>query len=392
MNSQQSVIATYKAQYGRVPKYIIEAPGRVNLIGEHTDYNDGFVLPMSINQSLLIAIEPRKDQIVRIFSADFDEEAKFSLEHFQKTGLSWIEYVKGVAWSLETAGHKLGGWNGVIKSNIPVGAGLSSSAAIEMGVALSFSTVSDFEWNPTQAANLCRQAENNWVGVSCGIMDQLIVGIGRKDHAALIDSRTLDVQHVPVPREFSVVIMDTMKRRELAGSVYNKRYVECQKAAKMLDVAALRDVTITQFHKNKFKLEHKIRKRAKHVITENQRTLKAAEAMKNNNINALQTLLNQSHQSLKDDFEVTSKELDLLVNYAQEQNGNYGARMTGAGFGGCAVAFVEKGVEEQFTELVSKKYKESTGKKPEFYISTANEGARLIWERVDNDQNKRDVV
>ncbi|MCE5231042.1 galactokinase, partial [bacterium] len=229
MSIMQNVTRDFDERYGQKPAVVVRAPGRVNIIGEHTDYNDGFVFPMAIDRATWIALRPREDRIVNIRTLDLDESDEFALDDIRKNGNSWSEYVKGVAWALQEEGFALRGWDGVLSSDVPIGSGLSSSAALELAVARAFSAVSGFEWNATRMARLGQKAENKWVGVNCGIMDQLISAEGRAGQALLIDCRSLELKPYPLPAGASVVIMDTATRRGLEGSAYNERRAQCDK-------------------------------------------------------------------------------------------------------------------------------------------------------------------
>ena len=353
------------------------------MIGDHTDYNDGFVLPMAIDRAIWIALCPRDDGRVRLHALDFDETADFALHAFRSTDAGWIEYVKGVAWSLQEAGYALGGWEGVVTGDVPRGAGLSSSAALELAAARAFLCVgsslgADVLWEPKAMAKLCQRAENEWVGVRCGIMDQMISAAGRADHALLIDCRSLETEAVPLPPDTVVVVLDTATRRGLADSAYNERRAQCEAAANVFGVQALRDVGPEQFEKRAPELDAVTRRRARHVVTENERTLQAARAMRRGDAVEVGQLMAASHASLRDDFEVSSDELDTMAACARSEEGCYGARMTGAGFGGCAVALVQADAADTFVEGVGPCYHSATGIGPEVYVCRAIDGARVV--------------
>ncbi len=375
MDIQERIAQDYQARFGEAPHRWTRAPGRVNLIGEHTDYNDGFVFPVAIDRAIWIAIRRRTDRKVRVYSLDFDSEGCFSLDKLEHGPKSWLEYVKGVAFALQENGHKLEGWEGVMAGNVPVGAGLSSSAALEMAVARAFAVSSDLTWDPARMARAGQQAENAWLGLNTGIMDQMISAAGKAGHALLIDCRSLETMLAPMPRHAVVVIMDTMTRRGLINSAYNERFAECKAAARFFNVPALRDVTLAQFNSLGGGLDPVVRRRARHVISENERTLNALDAMRQDDAARLGRLMNASHASLRDDFEVCNKELNLIVALAQAQPGCLGARMTGAGFGGCAVALVSEEQAAQFSAAVSQGYAAATGLTPNLYLCTASEGA-----------------
>jgi galactokinase len=375
---QQQVTAEFEKRFGQAPAHVIRAPGRVNLIGEHTDYNDGFVLPMAIDRAAWIALQPRMDGRVIVHSVDFDQQAEFTLDYLSKAGDGWIEYIKGVAWALLENGYKLTGWEGVIAGDVPIGAGLSSSAALEMATARAFSLTSGFEWNPPVMAKIGQKAENSWVGANTGIMDQMISASGRADHALLIDCRSLDTELVPLPPGTVVVVMDTATRHQHTESGYNERRQQCEEAARYFHVAALRDVTIEQFEAKANGLNDVTRRRARHVITENARTLEAAEVMRQGDAERMGELMDASHISMRDDFEISRQEMDTMVALAQGHIACYGARMTGGGFGGCAVALVNAEKAEVFADTVAVSYFQATGLKPSIYVCRATDGANVV--------------
>ncbi|UCG23043.1 MAG: galactokinase, partial [Chloroflexota bacterium] len=275
---KQMVVDAFRARFGGPPAVLARSPGRVNLIGEHTDYNDGFVLPMAIDRAIWIALRPRADRQVHVSSLDFEGSGQFDLASFQHEEEGWLEYIKGTAWALSAEGHSLSGWEGVFAGDVPIGAGLSSSAALELATARAFAAVSDLAWEPAEMALLGQKAENDWVGLNCGIMDQMISASGQAGHAVLIDCRSLETAAVPLPPESTVVVLDTATRRGLVDSAYNERRAQCEAAAVFFDVPALRDVTTAQFEARSAGLEPLIRQRARHVITEDQRTLQAVDA------------------------------------------------------------------------------------------------------------------
>jgi len=362
-------------RYGECPAFLVRAPGRVNLIGEHTDYNDGFVLPLAIEREVWIALRPRPDGTVAVSSADFEENAVFALDDLVRGGPAWGEYVKGTAWSLAAAGYQLQGWDGAVRSDVPIGAGLSSSAAVELATARAFATIAQLDWNPAAMARLAQRAENEWVGMRCGIMDQMIAAVGREGHAVLIDCRTLTTRPVPLPDRTVVVVMDTATRRGLVESAYNERRRQCEDAAAFFGVRALRDVSLEMLERADQRLDAASARRARHVVTENARTLAAADAMCGGDAPALGALMTESHRSLRDDFEVSSIALDTMVDIAQEQEACYGARMTGGGFGGCAVALVDRAAVDSFVARVTEEYERRTRTAPRLYVTGATAGA-----------------
>lgn len=378
MSLQHTVIQAFTSRYAEPPAVVVRAPGRVNLIGEHTDYNDGFVLPMAIDRAVWIALRPRPDRLVRVHSLDLEASESFDLASLRHTDAGWIEYLKGVAWALSDAGYALQGWEGVMAGDVPRGAGLSSSAAIELATARAFQAVAGFDWDATAMALIGQRAENDWVGVNCGIMDQMISAAGQAGHALLIDCRSLESQAVPLPAGTAVVILDTATRRGLVESAYNERRAQCEAAARYFGVRALRDVSVDQFAAQAAGLDELTLRRARHVITENARTLAAADAMRRGDAAGLGRLMDASHSSLRDDFEVTNDALNVMVDCAQQAPGCYGARMTGAGFGGCAVALVDAERAPDFAGTVAERYQAQTSIVPAVYVCTAADGASLV--------------
>ena len=378
---RERVLHEFERRTGAKAPLLARAPGRVNLIGDHTDYNDGFVLPMAIDRAVWIALRPRDDDRVVAHSLDFGEDASFDVRHIEHGESGWAEYLRGVAWALDplaTAdGHPLCGWEGVLAGDVPLGAGLSSSAALELATARAFAAVCGVTWDPTAIARLAQRAENRWVGVNSGIMDQLISAAGVAGHALLIDCRSLDTRAVELPAGVSVVVLDTATRRELVTSEYNERRARCEEAARQFGVKALRDVDERMFAERADSLDDVTRRRARHVVTENSRVLAAADALAAGDARRVGELMDESHRSLRDDFEVSRPELDAMVEIAQAQEGCFGARMTGAGFGGCAVALVEGVRAERFATEVARRYAGDVGLTPAVYVCAAAAGASL---------------
>lgn len=394
------VVAAFRERHGRAPELLVRAPGRVNLIGEHTDYNDGFVLPAAIDRELWIALRPRNDRRVVLESLDrgpggFDLDGVAGAARDLGGGGpsdaapngtagrapgsaedGWIEYLKGVAWVLAREGRPLTGWEGVLASQVPIGAGLSSSAALEMAALRAFAALSGGSWDARAAALLGQQVENRWMGVQSGIMDQLAVGLGREDHALLIDCRSLETTPTPLPAGVTLVILDTGTRRGLVGSAYNERREQCEAAARACGVPALRDAGLALLDAAPG-LDETTRRRARHVITENARTLEAARALAAGELEAVGALMDGSHASLRDDFQVSTEALDTIVSLAREEEGCVGARMTGAGFGGCAVALVREEGAPAFARRVAERYRAALGLEPEVYVCRAAAGASV---------------
>ncbi len=368
--------AAFKKRFGGEPDFLVRAPGRVNLIGEHTDYSDGFVLPMAIDRAVWIALRPRPDRRVAVHALDYGRRASFSLDNFRKRS-GWIEYIKGVAYGLQAEGFRLDGWEGVLAGDVPRGAGLSSSAAVEMAAARAFASVSGIAWAPERMARAGQACENRWVGVQSGIMDQMVSAAAKEGHAMFLDCRSLEYEHVPLPEGVAVVVLDTSTRRGLVGSEYNERREQCETATRQLGVRALRDVDWEEFKVKSKQLEGLVLKRARHVVSENQRVLDAVAAMRRGDVERLGLLLNASHASLRDDFEVSSEALNWIVEAAQSQAGCYGARMTGAGFGGCAVALVDGAKLGEFVPAVEAEYRQKSGLEAAVYVCRASAGASV---------------
>ncbi len=380
MTPANKVRQQFFAEFKEEAAFIVRAPGRVNLIGEHTDYNDGFVFPMAIDRATWIALRPRDDNKVFAISIDMDDRRDFALDDLRRPAeVDWLAYLTGVAWSLRERGYALRGWEGVVSGDVPIGSGLSSSAALELAAARAFQCVSGFEWDAAEMALACQRAENNWLGVNCGIMDQMISAAGIEDRALLIDCRSLETSTAPLPAGAAVVILDTGTRRGLVDSEYNERRAQCEAAARHFGIAALRDIDLETFERRVHELDPLMRKRARHVISENERTLQAREVMDAGDAAALGKLMIESHISLRDDFEVSSAALDAIVDCANAEAACYGARMTGAGFGGCAVALVEADEAGAFSEQVAANYQAATGNQPALYVSKASRGAETVF-------------
>lgn len=377
--------------FGRPPTFLARAPGRVNLIGEHTDYSDGFVLPMAINRDLVIVGAPRNDRAVRLHSANFDDATAFTLDHIEKMEAhAWSNYARGVAHVLQQAGFGLCGFDGLMHGDVPIGSGLSSSAAAEMATVMAFAAAEATTAAPSrsaaadkslttldavQAARLAQRAENEFVGVNCGIMDQFISALGLAGHALFIDCRSLAYAPVPMPDGVTVLVVDTSAPRSLAASAYNERRAQCEAVARAFGAPALRDVSIEAFERRRGELPEPLARRAAHVIYENQRVLDAVAAMRAGDVATLGALMNQSHDSLRDWYEVSSAELDAVVDIARALPGVYGARMTGAGFGGCAIALVANDHVGALTNALAQEYPRRTGREPKIYACVASAGA-----------------
>jgi galactokinase len=379
MNTLSGVSTAFAERFGGAPDLVVRAPGRVNLIGEHTDYNDGFVMPAAIDRWVWIALRPRHDTRVVLASLDFGGAADFDLAHlrFEK---GWQEYVKGTAWALQQNGYRLCGFEGVVAGDVPIGAGLSSSAALETASARAFAAVSGLEWDATLMARVAQRAENDWVGVRCGIMDQMASAAGREGHALLIDCRSLETRAVPLPPESTVFILDTSTRRGLVHSLYNERRAQCEEAVRLLGARSLRDVSVEQIaaRAGRTDAERFALRRARHVVTENARTLQAAEALCRGDVLAAGRLMDESHESLMHDFEVVTPALDTMTSCARRAPGCLGARMTGAGFGGCVVALVLGASAAEFGASVAARFPLETGLTPKIHSCSAAAGAEIL--------------
>jgi galactokinase len=364
-------------------KHLFRAPGRVNLIGEHTDYNEGFVMPMAIGSSTWVTSAPRTDRTVSVFAENFSERIEFDLdEQNPRAQGHWSDYVRGVAITLERAGHRLRGAELRIRGEVPIGFGLSSSAAIEVASGYALLTNSGLVVDRKELAQVCQRAENEFVGMRCGIMDQFVSCHGQAGKALLLDCRSLEYKLLPLPAAL-VAVCNTMVKHSLATSEYNVRRKECEAAVHHFaqsrpNVRALRDVTETDLKLFGGDLSEVIYRRSRHVITENARVLAAGTALEKGDVEAFGQLMNSSHRSLRDDYEVSCKELDLMVELAQQVRGVYGARMTGGGFGGSTVNLIAAENVDEFKETVARGYENATGLTPEIYICSAADGVEEI--------------
>ena len=396
----------FNERFGHPPEFIVSAPGRVNLIGEHTDYNDGFVFPVAIDKYLHVAASKRFDHQVHLHALDMDEECIFSLDTSDLNAPAWSNYLKGVSHLLQELvlkeiGCVLNGMSAVITGNVPIGAGLSSSAALEVASALAFlgvcgleiantginanSDIELIELPPMELAALCQRAENEFAGVNCGIMDQSISLLGKADHALFLDCRSLEYKQVPLNlTDILLVICNTNVKRELASSEYNKRRAECEKGVEILQrwlpsITSLRDVTLEDFKKYEAELPQITQKRCRYVVEENTRVQNAVAALTPKDIDTFGALMNASHAGLRDAYEVSCDELNVLTDIAYSIDGVLGARMTGAGFGGCTVNLVYSNAVEEFRNRIMKEYTQRTGIEPDIYVCNVGDGARIKW-------------
>ncbi len=387
--SVSEIIEAYKKKFGGDHPVVVRAPGRVNLIGEHTDYNDGFVFPVAIDRSALICGKKTGESRLRLYSIIYDQTVEYPLKGFERDSEhGWANYILGVVRELQNMGHHLPGADIVNSCTIPLGSGLSSSAALEVAVSTFFQEVAGLDIPAAEVAKLCQRAENEFVGVKCGIMDQFISRLARKGTALFVDCRSLEYQHVPFDNpDIKILICNTGVKRGLVDSEYNTRRSECEEGAAFFanelgtEVKALRDVTIGQFEKYESELPENVRKRCRHVITENQRVIDAKQLLKNGDYEAFGELLYDSHVSLRDDYEVSCRELDIMVEILKEQDGVIGARMTGAGFGGCTVSIFNLQDDishDSIIEEIGRKYAEATGITSDIFFSSAESGVSVM--------------
>jgi len=369
-------------RFGHEPK-MSRAPGRVNLIGEHTDYNDGFVMPAALEFATLVAAAPRADRRLRAYSMTMDETREFDLEAPAGARREWSDYVFGVAVMLERSGRRLNGADLAIWTDLPLGAGLSSSAAIEVSVAHALLTSADLPFDPVPVAKLCQRAENEFVGMRCGVMDQYVSACGVKGNALLIDCRSLESRNVPIAPNLRLLVANSNVRHQHAGGEYNARRAACEEGVRLLaralgPIAALRDVTLADLEANRKRLPDLVFGRCRHVVSENERVLEAERALRSGDFVACGKAMNASHASMRDDFEITCPEVDFLAAAAQGLRGVYGSRMTGGGFGGCTVSLVEASEVERVSQILVDDYRVGCGRKAEVFVCSPSAGAGLV--------------
>ena len=383
MTDLKNFAEKFRARFGVTP-HVYRAPGRVNLIGEHTDYNEGFVMPAAIGFQCWVAVSPRPDRKLIICSQEFPDEAHVDLSPGAlQASRTWSDYPVGVAVELEKAGFRLSGANLLIHGEVPIGAGLSSSASIEVATALALSENAGHSIDRIQLARICQRTENEFVGTRSGIMDQFISLQGRANHALMLDCRSLQFEFVPIPESVRLVICNTGVKHTHAGGEYNRRREECEEAVRSLakampNIRALRDVNLEQLEEHRGLLSDVTYKRAKHIVTENERVLKSVGALRTGDLRRFGVYMAESHASLRDLFEVSCAELDLMVDLANREPGVYGARMTGGGFGGATINLVEAASAVAFGESVAKAYQRETGIAAGIYICMPADGASLI--------------
>jgi galactokinase len=380
----------FQEKFGEAPAHITRAPGRVNLLGEHVDYNDGFVLPAAIDRATYVAFSPTDSDQTQLIAADFDQAASFSPQTIplksQADGSplpEWALYPAGVMWVLREDHLETRGLNAVYSSDVPRGSGLSSSASVEMAFAIVWQTLGGWTLPPMQRALLGQKAENQYVGVNCGIMDQFASACGVENRLLLLDCRSLEWKTIPLPEDLSIVIADTKVRRKLTSGEYNNRRAACEEAVHLLkrdlpEIESLRDVSVEEFNRLAEKLPEVVSKRARHVVEEIERSNQAEALLEAGNIRRFGELMNECHVSLRDLYEVSCPELNVMARIAQSLDGCYGARLTGGGFGGCTANLVAREQAEEFSRSLAKGYQAETGYQPEIYITRASNGAELL--------------
>lgn len=380
----------FQQKFGGAPEHMARAPGRVNLLGEHVDYNDGFVLPAAIDRATYIVFSPSDSDQTTLAAADFDQQASFSPQTIpSKTQMNstplpeWAQYPASVMWALNESQLATPAVNAVYASDVPRGSGLSSSASVEMAFLIAWQTLGGWTLPSMKRALLAQRAENQYVGVNCGIMDQFASACGVENKLLLLDCRSLEWKTIPLPEDLSIVIADTKVRRALTSGEYNKRRAACESAVLSLkedlpNIQSLRDVSVEDFNRLAGKLPEVVAKRARHVVEEIERSKQAEALLEAGNIRHFGELMNECHVSLRDLYEVSCPELDIMSRIAQSLDGCYGARLTGAGFGGCTVNLVAREQAEQFSQLLAKGYEAETGYPPEIYITRASDGAELL--------------
>ena len=385
MNKARELLTAFVSRFGAsTSASVYRAPGRVNLIGEHTDYNEGFVLPAAIGFSCWVGIAPRSDRRLNIYSENFGEAHETNLDALGNRGSGhWSDYPIGVAWALQQAGYRLRGADMYIAGDIPLGAGLSSSAAVEVSSGYALLSIAGHAIDRTKLALLCQRAENEFVGARVGIMDQFVSCHGRAGHALLIDCRSLEFKPLRLPPNVSLVICNTMVKHKLQAGDYNVRRAECEEAVSKLSqsiptIRSLRDVSAELLAQNRNLLTDTLYRRCRHIVSENERVQKVAGLFERGKTGGLRELMAASHKSMRDDYEISCRELNIMVEIAERQRGLYGARMTGGGFGGCTINFVDVEHAAEFQRRVAAEYETATGLHPDIYICKASQGAALV--------------
>ncbi len=390
MNLPDNLSAIFQQKFGRLPAYVARAPGRVNLLGEHVDYNDGFVLPAAIDRATYIAFGPADSGQTTLWAADFDAGARFAPQTLpaktQPDGSplpDWARYPAGMMWALREAGLETPAMDAVFASDVPRGSGLSSSASVEMAFGVAWQQLGGWSLAPMELAKLGQRAENQYVGVNCGIMDQFASACGVENHLLFLDCRSLEWETLTLPEGVSIVVADTTVRRKLTSGEYNQRRAACEEAVRLLqaglpEIRALRDVSLTDFNRLAGRLPAEVEKRARHVVEEIERAQQAIPLLQAGDLSRFGELMNACHASLRDLYQVSCPELDVMAAAAQLLPGCYGARLTGAGFGGCTVNLVAREQAEAFAQSLAAAYESQTGLHPEIYICKASAGAGVL--------------
>ena len=390
MSLHETILARFHEHFGKAPAHLVRAPGRVNLLGEHVDYNDGFVLPIAIDRATWLAFSPSDTDRTELTALDLSEEVSFTPETLSaKTDVSgkplpaWALYPAGVMWALHEAGLATPALKGIYASNVPQGSGLSSSASVEVAFVLAWQTLGGWKRPPMERALLGQKAENHYVGVNSGIMDQFASACGEQDRLLYLDCRSLEWRTLPLPNDVAIVIADTRMRRALTSGEYNKRRADCEEAVRLLraelpDIRSLRDVDVETFNRFADRLPERVQKRARHVVEEIERSQQVISVLEQGDMSEFGRLINDCHASLRDLYEVSIPELDTMVDIAQSLPGCYGARLTGAGFGGCTVNLVAREQADAFSQALAEGYKAKTDLVPEIYICSASPGAELV--------------
>ncbi|WAM33174.1 galactokinase [Caldicellulosiruptor morganii] len=384
----RDLLRLFEDIYGRADEEVrcFYSSGRVNLIGEHTDYNGGYVFPAAVNVGTTVLIRKRKNRTIRLYATDLKELVEADIENIDKyRQIRWGNYQLGVIKELLQAGYNVGGADMLFYDTVPHGAGLSSSAAIECATCIAvYSIFNEKPIDRVELSLICQRAENRFVGVNCGIMDQFASSLGKKDHAIFLNTRTMEYKYVPLKLgDYKIVVSNTNKKRSLADSKYNERRAECEKGLKILQeklsISCLGELSREEFEKYKYLIEDEtVLKRVRHVVYEDDRVLKSIEVLEKGDLASFGKLMIESHISLRDDYEVTGFELDTLFEEALKIDGVIGSRMTGAGFGGCTVSIVHKDAIDEFTKMVGENYHKKTSLKPEFYVFDIDDGTREI--------------
>ena len=383
--TRDMVLAEFQSRFGASPDYLLRSPGRVNLLGEHIDYNDGIVLPFAIDRATWLAFSANGNDQSNLLALDLGQSCSFTPASIQikQDNLGsllpeWVLYPAGVNWAAGNANLACVGMNAVYSSTIPAGSGLSSSASIEMAFTLAWQTLSDWGLSPMQSAFLGKEAENLYVGVHSGIMDQFACACGKANSVLVLDCRSLEWHTIPLPPGYTIIVANSMKPRKLSGGEYNKRKADCEEAVRLLGIKSLRDISLKEFYQLSHIMPERIRKRAKHVVEETDRVIRAIRLLEDGDLGEFGKLLNQGHASLRDLFEVSTPELNLMVELAQALPGCLGSRLTGAGFGGCTISIVTDNQTEGFIDQLRQGYQKATGIMPEVYICRVSDGVSIV--------------